>query len=57
MKKWIRTMVFVMLGVLFLHITENVLAKKWHYMGDDEDFSRTYNQFYKLDEGIVQAVF
>lgn len=33
------------------------IGKKWHYMGDDEDFSRTYNQFYKLDEGIVQAIF
>ena len=57
MKKLIRTIVFVVSGILILRMTESILAKKWNYLGDDEDFSRTYDQFYKLDEDVLQAVF
>ncbi len=57
MKKLIRTIVFVVSGILILQMTESILAKKWNYLGDDEDFSRTYDQFYKLDEDVLQAVF
>lgn len=57
MEKVVKTVIFVILCVFILRITEEVLEKKWNYLGDDEDFSRTFNQFYNLDKDSLQAVF
>ena len=56
MKKLIKTVFFLILGLLVLDVTENVLERKYH-MGTAEDFERTFSQFYKLEEDKLQAVF
>lgn len=57
MNRFIRTMVFIVLGIFLLRATEDILKRKWNYWGTDEDFSRTFNQFYDLEKDSLQVVF
>lgn len=57
MRKLIKTILFVVIGLLVLRKAEDILEKKWSYPGDYEEVPKIINEFYSLKEGSLEAVF
>lgn len=53
----IKTILFLALGLLLLRRTETILSLKMNSLASFEDFERTFNQFYRLENNSLQAVF